>query len=93
MEYRKMINGFALNSVNKSVDIPDSRLCIGSAERLDSVPVLLFSDFATKPPRVKFEDIQKKPIESFGRVGDGNYISADDFENDNFFENINLKGE
>lgn len=39
--YRQVLNGFALQSLNKSVQIPDFHLMVGSAECLSSLPLQL----------------------------------------------------
>ena len=92
MQYKQMFNAHALKSIPKTAIIPDYRLCIGEAERLESIPVLLFTDYSVPAQKPKFEDVKTQPIEKFGFVGDGEAVTYDDFENDNFFEAIHIKG-
>lgn len=92
MEYKNMFNRFAMSAMPKTALIPDYRLCIGDAERLDSIPVLLFTDVSAPPQKPTFEDVATQPIEKFGLVGDGNYITTEDFESDNFFGAIQSMG-
>ena len=92
MEYKNIINAHALNMIPRTALIPDARLCIGDAERLDSIPLLLFTDFSAPQQKVKFEDVKTQPIEKFGFVGGGNPVKTDDCETDNFFEQIQLMG-
>ena len=92
MEYKNMLNRHAFNVLPHVALIPDFRLCIGSAERLDSIPVLLFTDVSSPSQKPTFEDVKTQPIEKFGYVGDGNYVSADDFESDAFFDAIHSMG-
>ena len=40
--YRQVLNGFALNSLAKVPNIPDYHLMVGSAELLDSLPLLVY---------------------------------------------------
>lgn len=92
MNYKNMFNQFAFNNITKTALIPDFRLCIGQAERLDSIPVLLFTDVSAPSQKAKFEDVKTMPIEKFGFVGDGNYVEASDFESDAFFDAISSMG-
>ena len=92
MNYKNFLNGIALNCLPHTAIIPDFRLCIGSAERLDSIPVLLFKDVSGPSQKPTFEDVKTQPIEKFGFVGDGNYVQASDFESDSFFDAIQSMG-
>ena len=92
MEYKQMFNRHAFNCMPHTALIPDFRLCIGSAERLDSVPVLLFTDVSAPSQKPKFEDVKTQPIEKFGFTGDGNYVEATDFESNSFFDAIQSMG-
>lgn len=92
MEYKEMFNKHAFNCIPRTALIPDFRLCIGSAERLDSIPVLLFTDVSAPSQKPKFVDVKTQPIEKFGYVGDGNYVEASDFESDSFFDSIHSMG-
>lgn len=92
LKYKNMFNVHAFNSLPHTALIPDFRLCIGSAERLDSIPVLLFTDVTSPQQKPKFEDVSKQPIEKFGYVGDGHYVQAEDFESDSFFDSISSMG-
>ncbi len=40
--YRAIIDGFALKTLTKEPNIPDYQLGVGSAECLDSLPVLVY---------------------------------------------------
>ena len=93
MRYKNLLNLHALNQLSVPISIPDKRLCIGEAERLDNIPVLIFTELNEPLQKVRLESMTKIPIEKMGLVGDGNYLTADDFEQDNFFEQINLKGD
>lgn len=92
MEYKQLFNMHALKCIPHTALIPDFRLCIGSAERLDSIPVLLFTDVSAPSQKPKFEDVKTQPIEKFGFVGDGNYVDSTDFESDSFFDAIQSMG-
>jgi len=92
MTYKHTMNAFALKCMPNSVLIPDFRLCIGDAERLDSIPVLLFTDVSGPSQKPKFEDVSTQPIEKFGYVGDGNYVTEDNFESENFFDALHTMG-
>ena len=41
MEYRQMLDNIALSVLNRSPDIPDYHLMVGSAEELSPLPVLI----------------------------------------------------
>ena len=92
MNYKNMFNQFAFKNITKTALIPDFRLCIGQAERLDSIPVLLFTDVSSPSQKPKLEDVKTQPIEKFGFVGDGNYVVASDFETNAFFDAISSMG-
>lgn len=92
MEYKQMLNNHAFNCMTRTASIPDYRLCIGSAERLDSIPVLLFTEVSAPSQKAKLEDVIKQPIEKFGFTGDGNYVEATDFQSDSFFDAIQSMG-
>ena len=92
MDYKNMLNRHAFNRLPHVALIPDFRLCIGSAERLDSIPVLLFTDVTGPSQKPTFEDVKTQPIEKFGFVGDGNYVSSEDFESNAFFDAIQSMG-
>ena len=92
MEYKNMLNRHGFNAMPHTALIPDFRLCIGAAERLDSIPVLLFTDVSAPSQKPTFEDVSTQPIEKFGFVGDGNYVTESDFESDSFFDAIQSMG-
>lgn len=92
MKYKTMCNIHAFNTLPHTALIPDFRLCIGDAERLDSIPVLLFTDVCSPSQKPKFEDVKTQPIEKFGYVGDGNYVESNDFESDAFFDALQSIG-
>lgn len=92
MSYKEAFNDLAYSQIPKRIKVPDFRLCIGDAERLDSIPVLLFTDIVAPAQKVKKEDVSKMPIEKIGVVGDGNYIDDSDFDSNNFFDAIHMMG-
>lgn len=93
MKYKNMLNAHAFNVLPHTALIPDYRLGIGDAERLDSIPVLIFTEVAPKSQKPTFEDVTTQPIEKFGFTGDGQYIEADDFITDSFFDAIQGMGD
>lgn len=42
--YRQVLNGFAIKSLAKRPNIPDFHLMVGSAECLESLPVLVYNN-------------------------------------------------
>lgn len=92
MEYKNMLNVHAFNCLSRIASIPDFRLCIGSAEKLDSVPLLIFTELSAPIQKPKFEDVKSLPIEKFGFTGDGNYVESSDFESNAFFDAIQSMG-
>lgn len=92
MDYKSMLNFHALKCMPRTAIIPDYRLCIGEAERLDSIPVLIFKDLNAPAQKPVLVDVKTEPIEKFGYTGDGKYVSASDFESDEFFEAIQTMG-
>ena len=51
MEYRQILDGFALRSLAKAPNIPDFHLMVGSAESLEPLPVLAYA-YASVPEAV-----------------------------------------
>lgn len=49
--YRQIIDGFALQALNKTPNIPDYQLGVGSAETLDGLPVLVYEK-STLPKQI-----------------------------------------
>lgn len=92
MKYKQLWNACALSCMPHRVQIPDFRLCIGDAERLESIPVLLFTDFSTGQGKPTTEKPYQVPIERIGQTGDGNVISQDDFTTDEFFDGLQSMG-
>lgn len=90
MKYKNVLNAHAYNRLTHSCPIPDFRLGIGESERLDSVPVLLFTDFSSPMQMPTFEKVSMQPIEKMSMTGDGKQITDEDFQNNAFFENIQL---
>lgn len=41
--YRQVLDRFALNTLAKAPNIPDFHLMVGSAERLDGMPLLVYT--------------------------------------------------
>ena len=56
MEYRRVINGIALNVLIKPPEIPDYHLMVGTAEHLDGIPLLVNQ---TKIPSKVAENLEK----------------------------------
>ena len=56
MSYRKILNGIALGVLLKAPEIPDYHLMVGTAEHLDSVPLLINQ---TKIPTKVAENLEK----------------------------------
>ena len=83
-DYRQIINGFAFNQLSKLPNIPDFHLMVGSAECLESLPVLVYEN-ATVPNEV---------VENMKKVNNMTNEEIEQAINDNTLEvndmNLNL---
>ena len=77
--YKNYLSALALNRLMKSPDIPNLELCIGDAEKLESVPVILFKTAPVSQGVAEREDYRKIPYEKVGVVGAYEPISNEDF--------------
>lgn len=60
MQYRQMLDRFALNSLIKLPEIPDFHLMVGSAEMLDGQPITIYEKSNLPATLVQgYTDIQK----------------------------------
>lgn len=51
--YRKALDRFALNTLHKLPNIPDVNLCVGVAERRDSLPLLVYEHYTMPAPIIE----------------------------------------
>lgn len=77
--YKNYLSMLALNQLVKPADVPNVELCIGDAEKLGSVPVVLFKTAPVSQGEPNREDYTKVPYEKVGSVGDYEPISNKDF--------------
>lgn len=83
--YRQVINKQALNQLIKNPNIPDFHLMVGSAERLDGMPLLVYES-STIPTsllnsyqtikEMNSEDIEQAISDNMLEVNDLNYNIA-----------------
>ncbi|MBZ4496129.1 hypothetical protein K9763_19515 [Clostridioides difficile] len=87
MDYRAIINNFAYNSLNNTPDIPDLHLMVGCAERLDSIPVLLFTDYFSPAVQNKavVNAIDYTPWEKVNPDLQGEKITMEMFPTESFY--------
>lgn len=83
-QYRSMTNAFALKSLLKPPEMPETALSIGDDEYHASVPLVIFRDQhapATRPVVVSQNSI---PYEKMAAKGSGDTLSLDNFVTDDF---------
>ena len=83
-KYRAYLNLIALKQVIKPVYIPDVKLCIGEAENLQSVPVMVLKSAMPKPKTAQTIQPAYLPYEKFGKNFTGDVLKPEDFYNDGF---------
>lgn len=77
--YKNYLSMLALGQLIKPADVPNVELCIGDAEQLQSIPVLLFKTAPVSQGIADREDYTKIPYEKVGSVGDYEPLSNKDF--------------
>ena len=85
MSYRQVIDKQALNVLIKNPNIPDYHLMVGSAERLDGMPLLVYEQ-STIPTsllnsygvikEMNSEDIEQAIADNILEVNDLNFTTA-----------------
>ena len=81
-KYKSYLSLLALKRLTKPATIPDIELCIGSFERLDSLPVVLFKTVPTAQAKAIAPDLIEVPYEKTGVHFDLDPLSNEDFPND-----------
>lgn len=77
--YKPYLSMLALKQIAKRADVPNVELCIGDAEKLQSVPVILFKTAPVGQGEADRENYLKIPYEKVGAVGAYEPISNEDF--------------
>jgi hypothetical protein len=90
--YRNLINNHAFNQLPLTADIPDYRLSIGYAENLESVPILLFTDYYAPIQRAILPTYQQQGYENFIDDFSGDKITMEDFPTNEFWLGSSVVG-
>lgn len=80
--YLKMI---ALKELTKSADIPNVELCIGDAEQLQSIPVLIFKNVTPHEKEAIREHYTEVPYEKVGLHFELDPLTMEDFDHGVFY--------
>lgn len=78
MSYQQLLNGHALGALHKPPRIPDYHLMVGSAERLESLPLLVstatyskdVAKMITKTQQLSEEEVTEKLTNNLLEVND-----------------------
>ena len=84
MDMKSILSAHALKSLLKPAEIPAKNLCIGSDERLDSVPLLIFTEQNLAMPKPEIMPNSQLSYEKVQIKGTGNVLSLSDFETEAF---------
>lgn len=77
--YREVLDSFALGVLLKPPAIPDFHLMVGSAEQLDSLPLLVYENYKIPGEVVEnMNDIQKKNSEEIQQAIADNELEVND---------------
>ena len=77
--YKPYLSMLALKQIAKRADVPNVELCIGDAEKLQSVPVLLFKTAPVSQGEAVREHYTEIPYEKTGEKFAYEPISNEDF--------------
>jgi len=83
MEYRKVVNGIALNVLLKNPDMPDFHLMVGNAEHLDGVNLMINQ---TKIPKKVADSLEKVNTLSNEKIEESvanNMLEINDYSSNN----------
>ena len=81
---KSIINGHALNSLLKPVNMPAKNLGVADDECLTSIPLLIFTEQHLPMPTPVIQPLNYSSYEKAQRPGAGNVLSLEDFETENF---------
>lgn len=85
MNYRQIINAIALSQVTQKAQVAGLNLGIGLAERLESVPVLLFTDYSRPQQPAKYSLTAHRKHEEVQPNLRGAKVSREDFPTGEFY--------
>lgn len=77
--YKPYLSMLALKQLIKPAEVPNVELCVGDAEKMQSIPVVLFKTAPVSQGEAERENYMKIPYEKVGSVGDYEPISNQDF--------------
>lgn len=83
--YREMLNYQALSVLIKPPCLPDYKLMIGSAERLDSLPLVIYKNYMPAQAKPLVRATSDMPAEQLDPDFVGKTYEPDDFIQDTFF--------
>ena len=84
--YRKVLNGFARQSLCKAPEIPDYNLMVGTAEHKASMPLLVYKN--SKVPKSVVQTMNTLNTKASGEIEEminNNTIEVNDFGTNVFF--------
>ena len=79
--YKSYLSMLALKRLTKPATIPDIELCIGSFERLDSLPVVVFKEVPVSQAKAVTQDLIEIPYEKTGVHFELESLDMGDFPN------------
>lgn len=85
INYRGIIDNFAINQLAKPVNIPDFRLMVGSSEYLASLPVMVYQDYLNVIPEPLQKPITDISYEKAQQGITNGEITPDDFVSNTFW--------
>lgn len=85
IDYTKMINNFGYNALTTQGVRPDNTLMVDTAERRESIPVLLFTDYHTTQGKPSIPSLDNYSNEQVTANLEGITYSEDLFPTDGFY--------
>lgn len=85
MGYRQTLDRFGLQSLTTTVQIPDYRLMIDTAEDLAPIPLLIFEDLYSKYVVEQMQKNAKMTPEEINKAIQNNEMEINDFYGNSMF--------
>ena len=82
---KNILNGHALKSLLKPIDMPNVNLGVANDESHASVPLLIFNFQHLPVAKPEMQPLNQMPYESIQKIGSGASLTLEDFETDSFY--------
>lgn len=83
--YRNILNNIAFGVLAQPVQLPDYRLAIGNGEKLDSIPILIFTDYYLPQGKPMVIPVSDMSFEQVSSNLTGAKLKQEDFPTKDFY--------